>query len=182
MSEHDRTRWDATYTDRLVPCSAPGPPRAFTGHVNEFPTAGSALDIACGSGENSVWLAQRGLRVWGVDVSPVAIEQARQLAARHGVGQRCRFDVADLDDGLPDGPQADVVLCHRFRDPRLYAALRARLAPDGLLALCVLSEVGAEPGRFRAVAGELRAQFGDLRVIAGHEGGGEAWILARVPG
>lgn len=181
MSEQDRARWDATYTDRPASGAAPGPPRAFTHHVDEFPTAGSALDVACGTGENSVWLARRGLQVWGVDVSPVAVTQAEQLAVRHGVGQRCRFDVADLDDGLPDGPPVDVVVCHRFRDPRLYRALRTRLAPGGLLAICVLSEVGAEPGRFRASAGELRAHFGDLQVIAGREGAGEAWLLARAP-
>ena len=183
MSEHDRARWDAAYTDRPLGAGLPdgpaGPPRAFAGHVDEFPTAGSALDVACGSGENSVWLARRGLHVWGIDVSPVAITQATQFAARNGVAQRCRFDVVDLDDGLPDGPPVDVVLCHRFRDPRLYKALRARLAPGGLLAICVLSEVGAEAGRFRAPAGELRAHFGALQVIAENERDGEAWLLAR---
>lgn len=117
--------------------------------------------------------------MWGIDVSPVAITQATQFAARNGVAQRCRFDVVDLDDGLPDGPPVDVVLCHRFRDPRLYEALRARLAPGGLLAICVLSEVGAEAGRFRAPAGELRAHFGALQVIAENERDGEAWLLAR---
>lgn len=180
MSERDRARWDATYTDRTVSDTAPGPPRAFADHIDKFPTAGSALDIACGMGENSVWLARRGLHVWGIDVSAVAITQATELADRHGVSQRCRFDVVDLDDGLPDGPPVDVVLCHRFREPRLYQALRARVAPGGLLAICVLSEVGAEPGRFRARAGELRAHFGDLQVIAEHESDGEAWLLARV--
>jgi len=180
VSERDRARWDATYTDRTVSDTAPGPPRAFADHIDKFPTAGSALDIACGMGENSVWLARRGLHVWGIDVSAVAITQATELADRHGVSQRCRFDVVDLDDGLPDGPPVDVVLCHRFREPRLYQALRARVAPGGLLAICVLSEVGAEPGRFRARAGELRAHFGDLQVIAEHESDGEAWLLARV--
>lgn len=182
MSEHDRARWDATYTDRPVPPETVAPPRAFTVHIDEFPTTGSALDIACGVGESSVWLAQRGLDVWGVDVSPVAIAHATRLAARHGVAQRCRFDVTDLDHGLPEGPPVDMVLCHRFRDPRLYAPLRFRLAPGGLLAICVLSEVGAEAGRFRAHAGELRAHFGDLHVVADHEGDGEAWLLARAPG
>jgi protein-L-isoaspartate O-methyltransferase len=124
-------------------------------------------------------LARRGLRVWGVDVSAVAIAQARQLAADHGVAERCRFDVADLDGGLPEGAPVDVILCHRFRDPGLYRALAARLAPGGILAICVLSEVGGAPGRFRVDPGELREQFAQLSVIAEHEGDGEAWLLAR---
>ncbi|WP_264077536.1 class I SAM-dependent methyltransferase [Mycolicibacterium houstonense] len=180
MSEQDRVRWDAAYTGRES-VDAPDAPRAFRRHEDAFPVAGTALDVACGPGLSSVWLARRGLRVSGLDVSVVAIDRARRLAADHGVSGRCRFEVADLDDGLPDGPPVDVVLCHRFRDPGLYPALAARLRPGGLLAVCVLSEVGAEPGRFRAAAGELETAFAGLEPVAAHEGDGEAWILARSP-
>lgn len=178
MSEKDRVRWDAAYVDRTSD-PVPTVPAAFAGQTEYFPMTGSAIDIACGAGAGSVWLARRGLRVWGVDVSAVAIDAARRLAADRGVAGRCRFDVVDLDRGLPDGPPVDVVLCHRFRDPALYPALSARLRPGGLLAICVLSEVGAQPGRFRARAGELRAAFADLEVLAAHEGDGEAWLVAR---
>ncbi|WKG01557.1 bifunctional 2-polyprenyl-6-hydroxyphenol methylase/3-demethylubiquinol 3-O-methyltransferase UbiG [Mycolicibacterium sp. HK-90] len=180
MSEQDGVRWDTVYTGRES-AAVLDVPQAFLGHADAFPVRGSALDVACGPGLGSVWLARRGLRVWGLDVSAVAIDQARQLAARHGVSGRCRFDVADLDDGLPGGPPVDVVLCHRFRDPGLYPALVARLRPGGLLAVCVLSEVGAEPGRFRAAAGELAAAFAGLEPVAAHEGDGQAWMLARAP-
>ncbi|MDH6245875.1 class I SAM-dependent methyltransferase [Mycobacterium sp. OTB74] len=180
MSDEDRARWDATYTDRSSD-PTPALPPAFISQAERFPVTGSALDVACGAGLGSVWLARRGLQAWGVDVSPVAITQARQLAARHGVAERCRFDVVDLDDGLPDGPPVDVVLCHRFRDRGLYPALTARLRPGGLLAICVLSEVGATAGRFRAVAGELEAAFGSLDLLAAHEGDGEAWLVAQAP-
>jgi 2-polyprenyl-3-methyl-5-hydroxy-6-metoxy-1,4-benzoquinol methylase len=46
---------------------------------------GRALDVACGSGRNAVWLAARGWQVTGVDFSGVALEQARGLAAERGV-------------------------------------------------------------------------------------------------
>ena len=115
-------------------------------------------------------------------MSAVAIEQARALAQRHSVGDRCRFSVADLDDGLPAGPSVEMILCHRFRDPRLYRAIVERLTPGGLLAISVLSEVGAEPGFFRAAAGELDLAFADLQAIAAGEGDGQAWLLARVKG
>jgi SAM-dependent methyltransferase len=119
------------------------------------------------------------LDVLGVDVSAVAIEQARALAASAGVAQRCRFDTVDLDHGLPPGPPVDVVLCHRFRDRRLDRAIIDRLAPGGLLAISVLSEVGGAPGPFRATAGELPAAFAALDPVAAGEGDGQAWLLAR---
>lgn len=144
-----------------------------------FPTDGYALDLACGQGVASVWLARRGLTVWEVDVSAIAVDQARDLAVRSGVGGRCRFDIVDLDAGLPAGRPVDVIVCHRFRDRRLDEAIIERLAPGGLLAITALSAVGAEPGRFRAAPGELTTAFAQLEVIAAGEGNGEAWLLAR---
>ncbi len=120
---------------------------------------GKALELACGQGLAAVWLARRGMDVWGVDVSGVAISQARDLARRSGVGNRCRFDVVDLDGGLPAGPPVDLVLCHKFRDGRLDREIIRRLSRGGLLAISALSEVGAAPGPFRVGPGELRARL-----------------------
>ena len=180
MADTDRVRWDQKYAGRAG--GAPGLPQVFAQYVDEIPAAGRALDLACGSGSAAVWLAERGLTVWGVDVSAVAIEQAQELADRHGVSDRCRFSVADLDDGLPPGPPVEMILCHRFRDPRLYPAMVGRLTPGGLLAISVLSEVGSQPGFFRAAAGELDVAFADLQALAAGEGDGQAWLLARVKG
>jgi SAM-dependent methyltransferase len=181
VSEKDRIRWDAAYTDDGPHDDEPALPQVFSGHADLFPVTGSALDVACGTGRAAVWLGRRGLEVSGLDVSAVAVNRARQSAVRHGVAERCRFDVADLDGGLPPGPPVDVVLCHRFRDPGLYPALAGRLGPGGLLAICVLSEVGADPGRFRAAAGELEAAFTGLETLAAGEGDGQAWLVARAP-
>lgn len=182
MSQQDRLDWDIAYRGHQAAGGEPGLPAVFAGHAEVFPTAGVALEVACGTGAGSVWLARRGLEVRGVDVSPVAVDHAETLAARHDLADRCRFDVVDLDDGLPAGPPVDVVLCHRFRDPRLYQPMSERLRAGGVLAVCVLSEVGAAPGRFRAAPGELVSAFTGLDVIAAGEGGGQAWLLARAPG
>jgi SAM-dependent methyltransferase len=179
MTEEDRLHWDGRYLEYgPAPDGLAAPPR-LAPHEHLFPTSGTALELACGRGRCALWLAQRGLQVWGVDVSPVAIGLARQLATRDCVADRCTFDAVDLDGGLPDGPPVDVVLCHCFRDARLDAAIVARLAPGGLLAMVVLSEVGAGPGPFRARPGELRTAFAALEVLAEGEGQGEAWLLAR---
>jgi SAM-dependent methyltransferase len=180
VTEKDRRRWDERYTSLgPAPVSAVEPPGALAPHANEFPTMGKALDLACGQGLGTVWLARRGLDVSGLDISPVAIRQARDLARRSGVGDRCRFDVVDLDDGLPAGPPVDVILCHKFRDHRLDRAIIERLAPGGLLAIVALSEADAAPGPFRAAPGELPAAFAELDLVAAGEGQGYAWLLGR---
>lgn len=177
MSLQDRDRWDAVYSSAMpVP---PALPAVFAAHEDEFPRVGSALEIACGTGAASVWLARRGLRAHGVDVSATAIATARRTVGNSGC--TARFDTVDLDGGLPPGDPVEVLLCHKFRDPALYTSMTARLKPAGLLAICVLSEVGAAPGRFRAAAGELESAFAELDLIAAGEGGGQAWLLARRP-
>ncbi|MCB1265347.1 MAG: methyltransferase domain-containing protein [Mycobacterium sp.] len=175
MSGQDRRRWDERHTVRGAPDPDDvGPPQLFALHAAQFPTAGSALEIACGQGEASVWLARRGLDVVGLDISPVAIRRAGELAGLCGVADRCRFGVVDLDGGLPAGPAVDVVVCHRFFDSRLNRALAQRLAPGGLLAIAALSG-----GRFGVSAGELRAAFAGLEVIAEGAQQGTVWLLAR---
>lgn len=170
MGESDRQRWDERYAAKAPPSlDSVGPPGVFAGHAREFPTAGTALDLACGQGTGSVWLALRGLHVLGLDISAVAVAHARELARRAAVADRCRFDVVDLDNGLPAGAPADVILCCKFRDRRLDRAIIERLAPGGLLAIAALSEVGASAGPFRAAPGELTAAFAELTPIAAGE-------------
>ncbi|KUI31965.1 SAM-dependent methyltransferase [Mycobacterium sp. IS-1742] len=176
----DGDHWNRRYAE-LGPTAAAsvGPPTLFAAHADLFPTAGSALDVACGQGRTAVWLAQRGLTVLGCDISAVAIEHARAAARQHRVADRCRFEVGDLDGGLPPGPPVDVVVCHLFRDERLDRALVARLRPGGLLAIAALSEVGAAPGRYRVAPGALTGAFADLQILAADERSGTAWLLGR---
>lgn len=180
MTEADRQRWDAKHA--AVSADAVQLASTFASFEHEFPTSGTALEVACGRGSTAVWLAQRGLTVVAVDVSPVAIDAARALAIDAGVAGRVRFAVADLDDGLPAGPPVSVIVCHLFRDPGIDEAMIRRLVPGGLLAMACLSEVGAEPGPFRARAGELRQRFAALETIAAGEADGKAWLLSRRSG
>ena len=128
VSEEDRRRWDQRHAQAGPPPRDPAPPSVFEPVEAFFPVEGRALEIACGRGETGVWLAGRGMEVVGVDVSPVALELARGLAAVSGVADRCQFELWDLDDGLPPGPPMDLVVCHMYRDPRLDQAMVERLS------------------------------------------------------
>ena len=183
MSEEDRKHWDERWAEGgMAPLGEQGTSPALRPFEHLFPTEGLALEIACGRGRGAVWLASRGMDYHGVDVSPMAIELARRLVQLSGLADRCSFEVHDLDLGLPDGPQVDLLLCHLFRDPRLDEAMIDRLAPGGLLAVVVLSEVDVGPGPFRARPGELREAFAALEVLAEGEAEGMAWLIGRRPG
>jgi SAM-dependent methyltransferase len=53
-----------------------------------------ALEVGCGTGDNAIWLAQRGFNVLAVDAAPIAIERAKSKAANADV--KCTFQVLDI--------------------------------------------------------------------------------------
>ena len=156
----------------------PLPPDALRGREELVPTAGRALDVACGRGAVTLWLAERGLIVDAVDLSAVGLDAGSQRAADVPVRWWCH----DLDAGLPAGCAGpyDLVAVQRFRDPALYPALAAVLAPGGMLVITVLSEVDEGPGSWRAAPGELRAAFAELDVLVHTEANGEASLVGRL--
>ena len=69
---------------------------------------GRALDLACGEGQNAIWLAALGWDVTGVDFSNVAIAKARARAVRDGVA--ATFVCADLVEYEPEPGAFDLVV------------------------------------------------------------------------
>ena len=64
---------------------------------------GSALDLGCGEGADAVWLAARGWRVTGVDISQTALERAAAHAEEAGVAGRASWERHELGATFPDG-------------------------------------------------------------------------------
>lgn len=70
-------------------------PNAFiAAHRALLPSYGSALAVADGEGRNGVWLAQQGLEVLSLDISPTAQAKAQALARARGV--RITTEIADV--------------------------------------------------------------------------------------
>ncbi|RYG26048.1 class I SAM-dependent methyltransferase [bacterium] len=88
-----------------------------------------ALDLACGTGRDAVWLAMHGWRVTAVDILPDALDRAQALAELHDV----TLDLRCLDvtrDPLPKGP-FDLVCAFRYLPP--LDLMASVLAPGGTL-------------------------------------------------
>jgi 2-polyprenyl-3-methyl-5-hydroxy-6-metoxy-1,4-benzoquinol methylase len=99
---------------------------------------GLALDVGCGEGADVVWLAERGWRVTGADVSVVALDKARQHAGEAGVADRTDWVHADLVAGDPLPGGADLVTAMYVHVPdahfdRVYSAIAGCVRPGGTL-------------------------------------------------
>lgn len=96
-----------------------------------------AVELGCGTGTNSVWLAQQGFEVTGIDLVPLAIERAIHHAAESQV--KVRFLSLDLLD-LPDlGKPFDFLF-----DRGCYHAVRRENAAGYLKAIDRLLGPGAQ--------------------------------------
>lgn len=97
-----------------------------------------ALDLATGTGYLGRGLAQRGLVVTGLDVSPPMIEAARALDAAQGISLDYVVGKAE-ETGLPD-ERFDLVTAaccwHWFDRPQATAEALRLLKPGGWLVIC----------------------------------------------
>ncbi|MQY23549.1 class I SAM-dependent methyltransferase [Nocardia macrotermitis] len=151
----DAADWDARYTQGELVWGAP-PNATVVEHVyglerrvvlqpdapgEPVPDLPRALDLACGEGRNTLWLATHGWRVRAVDFSQVGIDKGRTVAARLSRSVRGRIDwqCADVTDpaaAIP-GPFELVlsVFLHLPADQRRAMLIRAAelLSPGGTL-------------------------------------------------
>lgn len=136
------------------------------------PKTARALDLGCGEGRDTAFLAGLGLSVTARDVSPAGLAKARALLARRGVPEgRVRWERGDAR-AFPDPPDSyDLALAanvFQFLPPRDAPAclerLKAATKPGGVCAVGVFSPAmaawGAKVGGFwTQTAGDLVARF-----------------------
>jgi len=96
------------------------------------------LDLGCGSGFVSRFLAERGFQVLGLDVSEEQIRFARASAGEHGLDGRVTFEVAGIDRLQDRGERFDGVVTHAFLHhlaadelDALLGDIRSVVAPGG---------------------------------------------------
>jgi len=134
----DQGFWDERY--RSAPSLWSGRPNAqLVAEVVDL-VPGRALDVGCGEGADAIWLAARGWRVTGVDLSPVALDRARGHADLAGeeIGARIDWRQVDLLDWPTPAPTYDLISSQYLHLPgtarqALIDVLAGAVAPGGTL-------------------------------------------------
>jgi len=174
-----RNPWGLEYSrtpDRYIWGKAPS--RFARGLLALVPRRGRILDLGCGEGRDSVYFAEQGFAVTGVDASAAGLEKADKLAAERGVKVKwlCR---SMLD--LPVAGRFDLVyscgsIHHVPKEgrSRLFRRLKKLTKPGGVHAHIVFTDesVYAEKGEEidYFTPGELGAIYADWLVLEDEAG------------
>jgi tellurite methyltransferase len=160
--DQDRIKWNSRYSGEgfLI-----GPqPSAFltenVGLIESLVPGKRALDIACGEGRNSIFLAGRGFAVTGLDISETGLVKARLRAAAEGLV--IDFHQADLE-GYELSGKYDLILNFNFLLRDLIPRLVDALTPGGILVFDTILDTpsleGHHTSHFLLQPGELERLF-----------------------
>ncbi|MBW0105021.1 cyclopropane-fatty-acyl-phospholipid synthase family protein, partial [Pseudonocardia sp. KRD291] len=135
-TDADATRfWEELYGARSTWGGRANPLLAET--VASLPP-GTALDLGCGAGGDTTWLARRGWDVTAVDISGTAVDAVRDLAAELGLSGRVTTERHDLARTFPRG-EFDLISAQYLHTPftlprhRVLRSAAEALRPGGLL-------------------------------------------------
>lgn len=147
--------WAAEYESRGLPSSfrqePSGAVRDFVPTVLELgiqPQESLAIDLGCGTGRNSLYLAEQGFTVYAIDIVPELISRLRGKAEETGVGSRLHAIWGSVSEPwrIDDGVAAVAIdtFCYKhLMDSEERAVYRRELArvlkPGGLFLLTLAS-------------------------------------------
>jgi SAM-dependent methyltransferase len=158
LRERAAEDFDATPTPLLVETAASLAP-------------GKALDLACGTGRNALWLAEHGWEVTAVDGAHAAIEALRTRATERGL--KINAVIADLEKDEFEIQPSDwdlVVMCY-YLQRNLFEPAKRGVAPGGtLISIVHVNEPEEGDGPYRLRHGELEKYFTGWEFLHRFEG------------
>ena len=169
MSEDDKNHWEKRYSGDGREANR-NPSALLTDWLDSRQgPPGSALDLACGTGRNALYLAEKGYEVTAVDISPRAIKLAGEAAREKGL--EINWIVADLDNYTIQGEYDIIVISFLYVNKTMVPAIINAMKKGGIL-LCEnhmfppsAAEEEARKHRFHLKPGELPQLFEGLKAI-----------------
>lgn len=132
MSLKDKEKWDVKYLEKsqlLRPREASQNLKKNIVHCKGT----KALDLACGSGRNSIFLAQCGFEVDAFDIAKVAIKALEDEAKKKNLTSKINAAQVDLDTHNIKENYYDIIVMSNFLDRAILASAMGALKKDGIL-------------------------------------------------
>jgi len=173
MSQKDQEKWDRKYLENPHLREERPPSRWLEEYLPES-GGGVALDVACGTGRNTLWLARHGWQVDAVDISPVALQILTEAAQAAGVSDHITTYLLDLERFVPPRESYDLIVKTNYLDRPLMDTLKKLLKSGGIFIVEAYldhpdnAKEGLDPD-FLLQAAELPLLFADYTILAYEE-------------
>jgi tellurite methyltransferase len=152
-----------------------GKPSQFLIDHSELLPTGKALDIAMGSGRNTLYLAERGLEVEGIDISHENIQQAFNIARERGIEINAHVVDIEGSDYHIEKDGYNLIICFNYLYRPLIPMIIEGLRKGGIVIYETYLVEQADYGKPKNPAyllkhNELLDLFRDLRCLRYREG------------
>lgn len=159
-------KWDQRYQGAVI-----GKGQATSVLLDQaylLPKQGRVLDLACGRGDNAIFLAQHGLHVEALDLSPIIIDKLSSFACQQNLSIQAK--VWNVEEQNLPLEHYDVIVVSYFLERDLFPQLITALKPNGLLFYQTWSQAnvnnrGPNNPSFRLATGELLQLIQPLQVV-----------------
>ncbi len=172
MEDNARIEWDRRHAEGSHDSLTPDPflVSAYEQFVApDVKYVGRALDLAGGVGRHALYLAQRGWLVTLMDISGVALKQARRSAEEQDL--HVFTEAIDLTEAQLPEAAFDLILVFFYLERSLFPQIAQALRPGGFLIYKTYTreqlKLGGGPTHpmHSLEAGELRAAFSSLTIL-----------------
>ena len=122
MAKKDKTKWNKKYQNNPIPNQAIQLVQTYA----KYAKGTKALDIACGMGRHSKYLASIGFNVDALDISSVAIQSLQNIECINTIE-------VDFDTYVLKEETYDLIVCTFFLKRSLFPQIIKALKSDGIL-------------------------------------------------
>lgn len=130
IPQDSKSQWDQRYS-RSTFIYGKSPAHFLSENYQYIPFESTVLDMGMGEGRNAVFLAQKGYKVTGIDISSVAVKKSYLLAQEFGV--KIKGIAASLKDYKISPHSFDAIICFYYVDRSLIGKIKEWLKPGGIL-------------------------------------------------
>jgi len=131
MSQQDKKKWDEKYRKKSELLR----PREASLNIQKFvvkSNGAKALDLACGAGRNTIYLAKLGYEIDALDIAEVALEALAAEAHHEEVRELINTQLSDLDTFAPASEKYELIIMMNFLDRGLIERAKEGLKREGL--------------------------------------------------
>ena len=121
MAQKDKEKWDSKHLAAPIPDK----PIALITNYAKLSNGKQALDIACGMGRHSKYLASEGFEVDALDISSTAIESLQGL-------ENIKAKEVDFDSHTLEENKYDLIVCTYFLQRSLFPQIEKALKVGGI--------------------------------------------------